>query len=172
MKEKFNNIDPFSQKNLSSDIMPLRKINHYASSYNIIISYSVLPVIKKFFPDLTQSQIDKELIKLAKTILKTSIKYETVKTLKSYFNNIIILGFYNFFWFLICSFILFFSLFRFLKTKSPLMFLILFLSTNHFVNIVLVSVVEPVLFRYSFYTNLVMCALVLGLCLKAIKIEN
>ena len=172
MKEKFNNIDPFSKKNRSNNIMPLMKINHYASSYNIIISYSVLPVVKKFFPDLTQSQIDKELIKLAKTILKTSIKYETVKTLKSYLNNIIILGFYNFFWFLICSFILLFSLFNFLKTKSPLMFLILFFSTNHFVNIVLVSVVEPVLFRYSFYTNLVMCALVLGLCLKAIKIEN
>ena len=172
MKEKFNNIDPFYKKNQSNSILPLRKINHYASSYNIIISYSVSPVIRKYFPDLTQSQIDKELIKLTKTILKTSLKYETIKTLKGYLNNIIILGFFNVFWFLICSVIFFLSLFKFLETKSPLMFLILFFSTNHFVNIALVSVVEPVLFRYSFYTNLVMCTVVLGLCLKAIKIEN
>ena len=95
-----------------------------------------------------------------------------VEALKGYLNNIIILGFFNVFWFLICSVIFFLSLFKFLETKSPLMFLILFLSTNHFVNIALVSVVEPVLFRYSFYTNLVMCTVVLGLCLKAIKIEN
>ena len=98
--------------------MPLRNINHYASSYNILISYSVLPVVKNFYPGLTQNQIDKELIKLTKTILKTIIKYETVKTIKSYSNNIIRLGFSNFFWFLLCSFILFFSLFKFFKTKS------------------------------------------------------
>ncbi len=173
MKEKFNNIDPFSKKNKSNNIMPLRNINHYASSYNIIISYSILPVIKSFYPGLTQNQIDKELIKLTKTILKTIIKYEPIKTIKSYSNNFIRLGFSNFFWFFSCSFILFFSLFNFFKTKSPSMFFILFLSTTHFVNIVLVSIVEPVLFRYSFYTNLAMCAVVLGLCLKTIKkIEN
>ena len=62
--------------------MPLRNINHYASSYNIIISYSILPVIKSFYPGLTQNQIDKELIKLTKTILKTIIKYEPIKTIK------------------------------------------------------------------------------------------
>ncbi len=172
MKEKFNNIDPFSKRNKSNNILPLRKINHYASSYNILINYSVIPVIKKFYPDLTQNQIDKELIKLTKTILKTSIKYETVKTLKSYLNNIVKLGFSNFFWFFVCSFILFFSLFKFLSSRSPKMFFILFLSTTHFVNIFLVSIFEPVLFRYSFYTNLVMSALVLGLCLKTIKTEK
>ena len=99
MKEKFNNIDPFYKKNKSNNIMPLRNINHYASSYNIIISYSILPVIEKFYPGLTQNQVDKELIKLTKTILKTIIKYEPIKTIKSYSNNIIRLGFSNFFWF-------------------------------------------------------------------------
>ena len=172
MKEKFNDIDPFYKKNKVNSIMPLSKINHYASSYNIIISYSVLPVIKNHHPDLTQNKIDKELIKLSKTILKTSFKYEPIKTLKIYLNNIIRLGFSGFFWFFVCSFILFFSLFKFLKTESAAMFFILFLSITHFVNIVLVSIVEPVLFRYSFYSNLAMCALVLGLSLKTIKIKN
>ena len=172
MKETFNNIDPFYKKNKTNNIMPLRNINHYASSYNIIKSYSVLPVIEKFYPGLTQNQVDKELIRLTKTILKTMIKYETIKTIKSYSNNIIRLGFSNVFWFFLCFFMLFFSMFKFFKTKSPSMFFILFLSTTHFVNIVLISIVEPVLFRYSFYTNLAMCAVVLGLCLKTIKIKN
>ncbi len=172
MKDRFNNIDPFYKKNKINSIMPLSKINHYASSYNIIITHSVLPVIKNHYPDLTQNQIDKELIKLSKTTLKTSIKYEPIKTLKIYLNNIIRLGFSNFFWFFVCSCVLFFSLLKFLKTQSASMFFILFLSVTNFVNIVLVSIVEPVLFRYSFYSNLTMCAIVSGLCLRTIKIKS
>ena len=37
------------------------------------------------------------------------------------------------------------------------------------INIFIVSLVEPVLFRYSFYTNLALCALFFGFCIKAVK---
>lgn len=169
MKESINNIDPFFNVDKKKNILPLRNINHFATSYNIIISYSIHPVLKESFPDLTYSQRDEKLINLAKIILKTSMKYEPVKTVKLYLNNFIRLGFSNFFWFLVCLVVLSFSILEFLKSKSSTIFLILFLSTTHFLNILLVSIFEPVLFRYSFYTNLTLCALVAGLCLKAIK---
>ena len=169
MKESFNNIDPFFNLDKKKNILPLRNINHFATSYNIIISYSIHPVLKESFPDLTYSQRDEKLINLAKIILKTSMKYEPIKTVKLYLNNFIRLGFSNFFWFLVCLIVLSFSIIEFLKSKSSTTFLILFLSTTHFLNILLVSIFEPVLFRYSFYTNLTLCAFVAGLCLKAIK---
>ena len=172
MKDEYNKIDPFFDIDKKKNILPLRNVNHYANSYNIIISYSILPVLNKYFPDLTQSEKDKKLINLSKIILKTSMQYEPIKTIKLYLNNFIRLGFTNFFWFLICLFVLFFSTFEFCKSKSPLMVITLFLSTTHFLNILLVSIVEPVLFRYSFYTNLTLCALVAGLCIKTIKTQR
>ena len=74
MKESFNNIDPFFNLDKKKNILPLRNINHFATSYNIIISYSIHPVLKESFPDLTYSQRDEKLINLAKIILKTSMK--------------------------------------------------------------------------------------------------
>ena len=70
MKESFNNIDPFFNLDKKKNILPLRNINHFATSYNIIISYSIHPVLKESFPDLTYSQRDEKLINLAKIILK------------------------------------------------------------------------------------------------------
>ena len=169
MKKRYNNIDPFFNVDKKKNILPLRNINHFATSYNIIISYSILPVLKESFPDLTNSQRDEKLINLAKIILKTSMKYEPIKTIKIYLNNFIRLGFSNFFWFLVCLVVFSVSILEFFKSKSPTTFLILFLSTTHFLNVMLVSIVEPVLFRYSFYTHLTLCALVAGLCLKEIK---
>ena len=169
MKEKYEAVNPFSEVNNTNSIPPPSNINHFASSYNTIISYSVLPVIKKYYPNLSENQIDKKLINLSKTILKTSLKNEPLKTIKIYLDNIIKLGFSGFIWFFICCFILYFSLTNFFKSKSSLMFFTLFLTTTHFVNIFIVSLVEPVLFRYSFYTNLALCALFFGFCIRAIK---
>ena len=70
-----------------NSIPPPSNINHYASSYNTIISYSVLPVIKKYYPNLSENQIDKKLINLSKTILKTSLKNEPLKTIKIYLDE-------------------------------------------------------------------------------------
>ena len=47
MKEKYEFVNPFSEVNNTNSIPPPSNINHFASSYNTIISYSVLPVIKK-----------------------------------------------------------------------------------------------------------------------------
>jgi len=169
MKEKYDIINPFSKVNKENTIPPPSNINHFASSYNIIISYSVLPVINNYYPNLSENQRDEKLINLSKTILKTSFKNEPLKTVKIYLDNIIKLGFSGFIWFFICCFILYYSLIKFFKSKSNTMFFTLFLSTTHFVNIFIVSLVEPVLFRYSFYTNLALCALFFGFCIRAIK---
>ena len=169
MNEKYDIINPFSKVNKEITIPPPSNINHFASSYNIIISYSVLPVIKNYYPNLSENQRDEKLINLSKTILKTSFKNEPLKTVKIYLDNIIKLGFSGFIWFFICCFILYYSLIKFFKSKSNTMFFTLFLSTTHFVNIFIVSLVEPVLFRYSFYTNLALCALFFGFCIRAIK---
>ena len=164
MKEKYEFVNPFSEVNNTNSIPPPSNINHFASSYNTIISYSVLPVIKKL-SKFIRNQIDKKLINLSKTILKTSLKNEPLKTIKIYLDNIIKLRLYLVFYML---FYIYFSLTNFFKSKS-LMFFTLFLTTTHFVNIFIVSLVEPVLFRYSFYTNLALCALFFGFCIRAIK---
>tara|TARA_Y100000589_G_scaffold331617_1_gene385933 strand:- start:5149 stop:6408 length:1260 start_codon:yes stop_codon:yes gene_type:complete len=169
MKEKYNAINPFSEVNKANNISPPSNINHFASSYNLIISDSVLPVVEKYYPNLSENQRDEKLIYLSKTILETSLKNEPLKTIKIYLDNIIKLGFSGFIWFFICCFIFYFSLTKFLKSKSSTIFFILFLSTTHFINIFIVSLVEPVLFRYSFYTNLALCALFFGFCIKAVK---
>ena len=83
MKEKYEAVNPFQVNNTNS-IPPPNNINHFASSYNTIISYSVLPVIKKYYPNLSENQIDKKLINLSKTILKTSLKNEPLKTIKKF----------------------------------------------------------------------------------------
>ena len=162
MKEMYDIINPFSNVNKENNISPPSNINHFASSYNSIISYSVLPVINKYYPNLSENQRDEKLINLSKTILKTSLKNESLKTVKIYLDNIIKLGFSGFIWFFICCFILYYSSIKFFKSKSNTMFFTFFLSTTHFVNIFIVSLVEPVLFRYSFYTNLALCALFFG----------
>lgn len=171
MKNLLKTIDPYSNKENLTKIKPSKIINHYADSYNSIISYSILPVVEKYYPNITNKQRDDRLIELSLLILTASIKNEPLKTIKIYFSNIIQLGFFGPLWFLICLFISFFSLINFYQKKSSINFLILFLCLGQFINILLVSIFEPVLFRYSFYTNLSLCCLIMAISIKGLKIK-
>ena len=133
---------------------PSRPINNFAASYNSIIGGAVYKVLHENYPEFTSYQNDNKLIELTKEIIFICLKYQPISLIAAYTNNVVHLGFAGWIWFLLITSILFVCLYYFLKLKTKRLFILLSLFTVHYCNIILVSILEPVIWRYSFYTDL------------------
>ena len=113
---------------------------------------------KKFFPGYVLIKIE-----LTKEIVFVCLLNQPISLISAYVDNIVHLGFAGWIWFLLTIFILFLSLFYFIKFKTQRLFIICSVCMAHFCNIILVSVLEPVIWRYSFYTELPLTVMIITL---------
>ena len=160
MKEKLIENDPYNNQVIFE---PSRPINNFAASYNRIISGSVYPVLHENYPEFTSHQNDKKLIELTKEIIFICLKNQPLSLLAAYTNNIVHLGFAGWIWFILISSVFFICLYYFLKLKTKKLFILLSLFIAHYCNIILVSILEPVIWRYSFYTDLPLTVIIVAL---------
>ena len=160
MKEKLIKNDPYNNQEIFE---ALRPINNFAASYNIIKSKAVYPTLQERYPEYKNHEIDKKLIELTKEIVFVCLLNQPISFMSAYIDNIVYLGFAGWIWFLLTFFILFLSLFYFIKLKTKRLFILLSICIAHFCNIVLVSVLEPVIWRYSFYTELPFTVMIISL---------
>ena len=137
-----------------------RPINNFATSYNTIISKVIYPTIKEKYPEYTYNEIDKKLIKLAKEIVFVCLQNQPFSLLSAYIDNIVYLGFAGWIWILLTFFIFLLSLYYFIKFKTKRLFILLSMCIAHFCNIIFVSVREPIFWKYSFYTELPLTAII------------
>ena len=160
MKDKLIFNDPYNNQEIFKASRP---INNFATSYNTIISNVIYPTLKERYPEYTYNEIDKKLIKLSKEIIFVSLINQPISLLSAYINNIIHLGFDGWIWFLQTFFLLLLSLYYFIQFKTKRLFILLSICIAHFCNIILVSVREPVFWKYSFYTELPLTVIIITL---------
>ena len=160
MKEKLIENDPYNNQVIFE---PSRPINNFAASYNNIISGSVYPVLHENYPEFTIYQNDKKLIELTQEIIFICLKNQPLSLLAAYTNNIVHLGFAGWIWFILISSVFCICLYYFLKLKTKKLFILLSLFITHYCNIILVSILEPVIWRYSFYTDLPLTVIIIAL---------
>ena len=160
MKEKLIKNDPYSNQEIFE---ASRSINNFAASYNTIISKAIYPTLEERYPKYKYNEIDKKLIELTKEIVFVCLLNQPISLISAYVDNIVHLGFAGWIWFLLTIFILFLSLFYFIKFKTQRLFIICSVCMAHFCNIILVSVLEPVIWRYSFYTELPLTVMIITL---------
>lgn len=157
MKEKLILNDPYYNQEIFKASRP---INNFATSYNTIISKVIYPTIKEKYPEYTYNEIDKKLIKLAKEIVFVCLQNQPFSLLSAYIDNIVYLGFAGWIWILLTFFIFLLSLYYFIKFKTKRLFILLSMCIAHFCNILFVSVREPIFWKYSFYTELPLTAII------------
>ena len=157
MKEKLILNDPYYNQEIFEASRP---INNFATSYNTIISKVIYPTIKEKYPEYTYNEIDKKLIKLAKEIVFVCLQNQPFSLLSAYIDNIVYLGFAGWIWILLTFFIFLLSLYYFIKFKTKRLFILLSMCIAHFCNILFVSVREPIFWKYSFYTELPLTAII------------
>ena len=160
MKEKLIKNDPYNNQEIFE---PSRPINNFAASYNSIIGGAVYKVLHENYPEFTSYRNDNKLIELTKEIIFICLKYQPISLIAAYTNNVVHLGFAGWIWFLLITSILFVCLYYFLKLKTKRLFILLSLFTVHYCNIILVSILEPVIWRYSFYTDLPLTVIIVAL---------
>jgi hypothetical protein len=147
---------------------PYREIFAYATAYNQIIREVNRNYVREIFPELSKSEQDSYLTHLAIELVLTGLKNEPLKLIKAYLSNILHIGFGNWVWGSICLITLMVSFILFFQTQTVPLYMILLLASSHFINISIVSVLEPVLFRYSFYTGLPLGIVILAFCLSSL----
>ena len=157
MKEKLILNDPYYNQEIFEASRP---INNFATSYNTIISKVIYPTIKEKYPEYTYNEIDKKLIKLAKEIVFVCLQNQPFSLLSAYIDNIVYLGFAGWIWILLTFFIFLLSLYYFIKFKTKRLFILLSMCIAHFCNILFVSLREPIFWKYSFYTELPLTAII------------
>ena len=160
MKEKLIENDPYNNQAIFE---PSRSINNFAASYNKIISGICLPSTSKNYPEFTSNQNDKKLIEITKEIIFICLKNQPLSLIAAYTNNIVHLGFAGWIWFLLICSIFFICFYYFLKFQTKRLFILLSLFIAHYCNIILVSILEPVIWRYSFYTDLPLSVIVIAI---------
>ncbi len=160
MKEKLILNDPYYNQEIFEASRP---INNFATSYNTIISKVIYPTIKNKYPEYTYNEIDKKLIKLAKEVVFVCLQNQPFSLLSAYIDNIVYLGFAGWMWILLTFFIFLLSLYYFIKFKTKRLFILLSMCIAHFCNILFVSVREPIFWKYSFYTELPLTAIIITL---------
>ncbi len=164
MKEKLIKNDPYNNQEIFEASRP---INNFAASYNTIISKAIYPTLRERYPEYKYNEIDKKLIELTKEIVFVCLLNQPVSLITAYIDNIVHLGFAGWIWFLLSFSILFLSLFYFIKFKTQRLFILLSICIAHFCNIILVSVLEPVIWRYSFYTELPLTVIIFTLLIHS-----
>ena len=160
MKEKLIINDPYNKQDIFKASRP---INNFAISYNSIISEVIYPTLKERYPEYKYNEIDKKLIKLSKEIILVCLQNQQFALLSAYINNIVYLGFAGWIWFLLTFFILSLSFYYFIQFKTKRLFILVSICIAHFCNIILVSVREPVFWKYSFYTGLPLSVIIITL---------
>ena len=160
MKERLIKKDPYNNQKIFE---ASRSINNFAASYETIISKVIYPTLKERYPEYTYYEIDKKLIKLSKEIIFVSLLNQPISLFSAYINNIIHLGFDGWIWFLLTFFILLLSLYYFIKFKTKRLFILLSICIAHFCNIIMVSALKPIIWRYSFYTDLPLTVIIITL---------
>ena len=160
MKEKLIKNDPYNNQEIFEASRP---INNFAASYNTIISNAIYPTLKERYPEYKYNEIDKKLIELTKEIVFVCLLNQPISLISAYIDNIIHLGFAGWIWFILTFFILVLSLFYFIKFKTQRLFILLSICIAHFCNIILVSVLEPAIWRYCFYTELPLTVMIITL---------
>ncbi len=164
MKEKLIKNDPYNNQEIFEASRP---INNFAASYNTIISKAIYPTLRERYPEYKHNEIDKKLIELTKEIVFVCLLNQPVSLISAYIDNIVHLGFAGWIWFLLTFSILILSLFYFIKFKTQRLFILLSICIAHFCNIILVSVLEPVIWRYSFYTELPLTVIIITLLIHS-----
>ena len=154
---------------------PQIDIHEYSRAYGSMRRQAIQRVIRKTYPNSSLVERDKILVHLTKEILLTGLKNEPMRIIQGYVLNLTKLGFGGLNWLILSVVILFISFWKLWSTRATVYFIASVISVSHFVNIIIVCLLEPVLFRYSFYTDLPLVVLVLTLILvgtKNLKIEN
>ena len=71
---------------------------------------------------------------------------------------------------IICFFL--FAFIIFLKFQTKKLFILLSLFIAHYCNIILVSILEPVIWRYSFYTDLPLSVIVIAIIGSSLFVQH
>jgi len=153
---------------VESEVKPYRPIFDYAAKYNVLRMQVIHRVIEDAQPGLSPKEMDGVLIRLSTSIFKSGLQNEPIAYAKAYANNLIYLGFGSPLYFIIYLTTFLTASVLFLRQQNPVWFLSVVISLAHFINIAVVTVLQPVMFRYSFYTELPMTVLMVILVIVAI----
>lgn len=151
------------------EVKPYRPIFDYAAKYNVLRMQVIHRVIEDAQPGLSPKEMDGVLIRLSTSILKSGLQNEPIAYVKAYANNLIYLGFGSPLYFIIYLATFLTACFLFLRQQNSVRFLCVVIPLAHFINISVVTVLQPVMFRYSFYTELPMTVLMAILVIVALS---
>lgn len=143
--------------------------SHYEISYNDLCWRTIFPTIKANIQYKNETQLFTKVDKITLSLSKIMITKNFKSFLKIYIYNAYNCfgGFINSIWILLLSFTTLRWLFMDRNNKIAL--ILLFVLGLHWSNVLLISLVEPAIVRYVFYTQTLLFVLVFIFCIEFLK---
>ncbi|NOU18341.1 MAG: hypothetical protein HOO91_12365 [Bacteroidales bacterium] len=141
-------------------------IHHYGVAYNEICWRTIYPILQKQIMSKNISDMYMEIDKITISISKKLMLYNWKPFLTLYFKNMYngMGGFIGFTWTLL-SLLCLLALF-FIGKRSIEIIILATLFISHLLNLSLVSLVEPIIIRYSFYTEILLLVVLTSILLS------
>jgi hypothetical protein len=145
---------------------------HYDTCYNKLCWQTIFPVLKANLKYENENQLYVNTDKITLAFSKILLLHNWKKFAKLYLSNIYYGtgGFTGFLWKMLFSIIAVLSVL--FNKKNTMALVLLFIIALHWCNVFLISIVEPVMPRYTYYTDILLYVMISILCIIFFEYHN